>query len=182
MHVYYFSISSKGLRMKIVCARKYINNDPPASSRRPCHHSAPPAPPDGLFGSVAPYQPSSLVKGCRFAPGFGRFSAEHTGCARYSARSGQHTGASKIWSSRAREVGTASQRLNLQIYIYFVCLYFFVTLSFPSQPSISSKFRPILFFPFVVWGAAAAASVLSIPANRVEGELEGGARTRCISR
>lgn len=64
----------------------YINNDdPPASSRRPYHRSAPPAPPDGLFGSVAPYQPSSLVKGCRFAPGSVVSQQSTLGCERASA-------------------------------------------------------------------------------------------------
>ncbi len=150
----------------------YINNNvPPASLRRPYHRSAPPAPRDGLSGSVVPYQPSSLLKGCRFAPGSVVSQQNTLGCERARAPDGTQC-ASRIWTSRAREGGTASQMLKVQVCIFpFVYIFLFFPLPALYILQVSTEFC----FPLVFQGAAA--SVLSIPANRVE----GGARTRSIS-
>lgn len=158
------------------------NNDPPASSRRPYHRSALPAPPDGLSGSVVPYQPSSLVKGCGSHRVRSFLSRTHSVVREralrtaHSARAESGAAAARtwVWNGEPKVEGAG---------LYFsVCLYIFVTLSFPSQPSISSKFRLILFFR---WSFRVLLLQASCQSQRTGWRGDGGGcapRTRSISR
>lgn len=154
----------------------YINNDdPPASSRRPYHRSAPPAPPDGLFGSVAPYQPSSLVKGCRFAPGSVVSQQSTLGCERASALRLAHSARAESGAAAHVRGERRARGWRCRFVFFCTCIYIFRNAFFPLPALYILQVSPdsiFCFFSFVF--PAAAASVLSILANRVEGESEGG--------
>lgn len=133
---------------------------------------------DQLLPVSHPLCSKTVSRSVSVAPRFGRSSHSSTHL-QTSARPGQHTRARRKCEAAAHvrvdQRAFKVQTDNLNVYIDTIQR----SLSPPGP--LSSKCRLAPFFPplSALWGSASA-SVLSIPANGVEGRF-GGARARCIS-